>query len=114
MTHESRVKSTGPRVNPPTSVAQLSKVLFNAQHRLTVAAVFASPAKNALRYEEVAEKSGVSRSVAHKELQVLVRIGAVQRVETGRVVHYLATESAFWNFVRELLPADSLGVVPAS
>ncbi len=82
---------------------ELSKVLFNAQHRLAVAAVFSPPVDLVLGYEEVAVHAGVSRSVAHKELAVLVRVGAVRRIEVGRSVHYQRAESSFWAFVRELV-----------
>ncbi len=87
-----------------TAQAQtLSKLLFNAQHRLTIAAVFARPDEGPLTYEEVATKASVSRSVAHKELTVLVRIEALQRVEAGRRVHYQRLDSPFWPFVDHLV-----------
>ena len=81
----------------------LSKYLFNAQHRLSVAAVFAPPAKDVLTYSEVAKKSSVSTSVAHKELAVLVQIGALQRIEVGRQVHYQRVDCPFWPFLEYLL-----------
>ncbi len=86
-----------------TDTLALSKYLFNAQHRLSVAGVFAPPMNDALTYSEVAKKSAVSASVAHKELAVLVRIGALQRVEVGRQVHYQRIESPFWPFLEQLL-----------
>lgn len=82
---------------------ELSKVLFNAQHRLTIAALFTTADAPVLGYEEVAERAGVSRSVAHKELALLVRIGALQRVEVGRSVSYQRTDSPFWPFAAALL-----------
>ena len=82
---------------------ETSKALFNAQHRLAVAAVFVAPDAAVRGYEDVASEAGVSRSVAHKELAVLVMVGAVLRIEIGRTVHYQRAESAFWPFVRELL-----------
>ena len=82
---------------------ELSKLLFNAQHRLAVASVFAGDSDAALTYEQVADRCGVSRSVVHKDLQVLVHIDAVQRVELGRSVHYLRAPSAFWLFLEDLL-----------
>lgn len=81
---------------------ELSKLFFNAQHRLAVAAVFAPPNDQVLGYEEVAALAEVSRSVAHKELVVLVRVGAIRRIEIGRSVHYRRAESSFWAFLQEL------------
>lgn len=81
----------------------LSKTLFNAQHRLAVAAVFAPPDDRVLGYEEVAAAAGVSRSVAHKELAVLVKIGAITRIEVGRSVSYQRADTSFWPFVVDLL-----------
>ena len=86
-----------------TGARELSKLLFNAQHRLAVAAVFTPPTSEALTYGEVAKKSSVSLSVAHKELAVLVRIEAVQRVEAGRQVRYQRVDSPFWPFLEHLL-----------
>ena len=84
------------------SPVSLSKVLFNAQHRLAVSAVFLVGPK-LLGYEEVASRAGVSRSVAHKELGVLVHVGALGRLEAGRVVLYQRLESAYWPFAVEML-----------
>ena len=86
-----------------TDTQGLSKHLFNAQHRLSVATVFAPPANDALTYLEVAKKTSVSPSVAHKELAVLVQIGAIQRIEAGRQVHYQRVDCPFWPFVEHLL-----------
>jgi predicted nucleotidyltransferase len=79
----------------------LSKLLFNAQHRIGVAAVFEDDSL-LVSYEEVAQRAGVSRSVVHKELGVLVRIRAVSRVDVGRSVLYQRAESSFWAFLDEL------------
>ncbi len=84
-------------------VQTLSKLLFNARHRLAVAAVFARPDQGPLTYEEVAVKAAVSRSVAHKELRVLVRIEALQRVDVGRSVHYQRVDSPVWPFVEHVI-----------
>jgi response regulator of citrate/malate metabolism len=82
---------------------ELSKLLFNAQHRLAVARLFAPPTEVTLTYEEVAQQAATSRSVAHKELGVLVRIGALQRVDIGRTVHYQRVDTPFWPFLTHLL-----------
>ncbi len=79
----------------------LSKVLFNAQHRMAVAMVFAAT-DEMLGHEDVASRASVSRSVAHKELGVLVRIGAVGRLEVGRQVLYERSSSPFWPFLDDL------------
>ena len=90
-------------MTPEVAAAQdLSKALFNARHRLSVAAVF-DELNAVLGYEEVAERARVSRSVAHKELAVLVRIGALSRIEVGRSVNYQRTPSGFWAFAFDLL-----------
>ena len=81
---------------------ELSKAVFNAQHRIGVAQAVVN-ADRILTYEEVAQQSGTSRSVAHKELQLLVRIGAVNRVELPRSVGYQTTkDSPFWPFLQHL------------
>jgi hypothetical protein len=85
------------------SSRELSKLFFNAQHRIAVAAVFAPPKEVMLGYEEVASVAGVSRSVAHKELAVLVRIGAIARLEVGRAVGYQRLDGPFWPFVTDLI-----------
>lgn len=85
-----------------STARELSKLLFNAQHRMAVAAVFAPPCDDVLDLEEVAERCGVSRSGVHKELRVLVTIGAVHRFEAGRVVQYQRAESPFWPFLAHL------------
>lgn len=89
-----------------TDLRDLSKLVFNAQHRIAVAlAVARSDA--IVSYDEVAVASGASPSVVHKELALLVRIGAVGRVEAGRVVGFHRLESGFWAFVEELAARDS-------
>jgi DNA-binding transcriptional regulator GbsR (MarR family) len=86
----------------PTDPADsLSKLLFNAQHRLAVAEAFMS-SDQALRYDDIATSTGVSRSVVHKEVQVLTTIGAVQRVDIERAVYFQRTPSAFWDLCTEL------------
>lgn len=80
----------------------LSKLLFNAQHRIAVAHVMAR-SDAVMGYEEVAERSGTSRSVAHKELRILVEIGAVNRLEVGRLVGYQRADSPFWPFLEDLV-----------
>lgn len=91
-------------VQPAGSREAFSKLLFNAQHRLAVAAVLrASPGP--VRRDEVAASAQVSPSVAHKELMVLVSIGAVQRVEVERSVYFQRSSSAFWTLCAEI---DSL------
>lgn len=92
---------------PTTSLEELSKVVFNAQHRLSVARVFLDSEAGAMRCDDVAKRASVSQSVTHKELQVLVRIRAVQRLETSRAVFFLRTESEFWAFCRELSASAS-------
>ena len=101
MNHES--KKTDEAMKTATDAQGLSKYLFNAQHRLSVAAVFAPPMNDALTHSEVAKKSSVSTSVAHKELAVLVRIEALQRVEAGRQVHYQRIDCPFWPLLVHLL-----------
>ncbi len=88
-------------VQPTDSLSNLSKLLFNAQHRLAVAAAFAET-DQPLRYDELVARTRVSRSVVHKEVQVLTAIGAVQRIELERAVYFQRTESAFWAFCAEL------------
>ena len=83
--------------------AALSKLVFNAQHRLAVADVFIEDATALLQYEEVAERARVGRSVAHKELSVFVTIGAVNRLTPGRFVYYQRAESEFWSFCADLI-----------
>lgn len=87
-------------VQPAEHRDSLSKLLFNAQHRLAVAKVFAG-ADQPLRYDDVVTSAGVSRSVVHKELQVLTKIGALQRVEVERAVYFQRTRSAFWELCAE-------------
>lgn len=85
----------------------VSKLLFNAGHRLAVAEVFLEADPVSLRCDEVATAANVSLSVAHKELQVLTAIGAIQRVQIDRAVYFQRLESAFWNFCAELLGRTS-------
>jgi len=95
-------------MTPEVATAQdLSKAVFNAQHRLAIAAVF-DELNAVFSYEEVAERAAVSRSVAHKELSVLVRIGALARIEVGRSVNYQRSPSAFWAFASELIHESRL------
>jgi predicted transcriptional regulator len=84
-----------------TDTQVLSKLLFNAQHRIAVAQVFLV-ADEVLGHEDVAARAGVGRSVAHKELAVLVRIGAVTRLEASRQVFYERAASPFWAFISDL------------
>lgn len=93
-------------VQPTDPVDNLSKLLFNAQHRLAVAAAFMSSNK-ALRYDDIATSAGVSRSVVHKEVRVLTTIGAVQRVDVERAVYFQRTPSAFWDLCSELASGNS-------
>ena len=102
-------------VQPSGSREALSKALFNAQHRLSVAAVVRT-VDGPLRREDVMAKAGVSSSVAHKELAVLAAIGAVQRVELDRSVYFQRIESAYWALSEELdaLVADQYGTHTAA
>jgi hypothetical protein len=88
-------------VKTVTDTQALSKLLFNAQHRVAVALVFAA-SDEVLGHEEVADRAKISRSVAHKELGVLVRIGALDRLEATRQVSYQRAASPFWAFVADL------------
>lgn len=84
-----------------TDTQVLSKLLFNAQHRIAVAQVFLAT-DEVLVHDDVAARAGVSRSVAHKELAVLVRIGGLMRLEASRQVFYERAESPFWAFISDL------------
>lgn len=89
-------------VRPTLQRDVTSKLLFNSQHRLAVAGVFLEAGADALRYEEVAGRAGISRSLAHKELGVLVAVGALHRLEVERSVYYQRVASAFWLLCEEL------------
>lgn len=91
---------------PTTALETLSKLLFNAQHRLAVARVFLGDPAAALTCDDVAGGASISRSVAHKELHVLTTIGAVQRVEVHRNVYFQRVSSGFWVLCEELLVAN--------
>lgn len=99
--HEPRSDYWWLLVETATDTQALSKLLFNAQHRMTVAAVFAGT-DEVLGHEEVASRASVSRSVAHKELGVLVRIGALDRLAALRQVGYQRAASPFWAFLEDL------------
>lgn len=90
---------------PATRHEALSKLLFNAQHRLSVAKVFLDEPTAAVSCEDVAARAEVSRSVAHKELHVLTAIGAMQRIEASRSVYFQRLPSSFWGLSEELLHA---------
>ncbi len=99
-------------VQPTNPLDSLSKLLFNAQHRLAVAAAFAS-SDEPLRYEDVVASTGASRSVVHKEVQVLTAIGAVQRVEVERAVYFQRAPSTYWVLCDELIARSKGDVEPA-
>lgn len=89
-------------VQPTDPLDSLSKLLFNAQHRLAVASAFAS-SDQPLRYDDLVDSTGASRSVVHKEVRVLTTIGAVQRVEVERAVYFQRAPSAYWTLCNELI-----------
>lgn len=93
-------------VQPTDPRESLSKLLFNAQHRLAIASAFASSGEP-LRYDDIVTRTGVSRSVVHKEVQVLTAIGAVQRVDVERAVYFQRTKSAYWVLCTELVARSS-------
>lgn len=89
-------------VQPTEQLDSLSKLLFNAQHRLAVASVFVA-SEHPLRYDDLVVSTGASWSVVHKEVGVLTRIGAVQRVEVERALYFQRAPSAFWALCDELI-----------
>lgn len=88
-------------VKAATDTQVLSKLLFNAQHRIGVAHVFLAT-DEVLVHDDVSSRSGVGRSVVHKELAILVRIGALRRMEVSRQVFYERADSPFWAFISDL------------
>lgn len=95
-------------------IEALSRDIFTAKHFLTVCLVLRVHSGEVLDRDTVATLASVPSTAAHNELQRLVRMGAVQRLDGGRSVFYGLVGGAFWTWVEELLrtsyaPADVVG-----
>lgn len=88
---------------PQNDLQALSKRVFNALHRLTIVASMWSTRDIAHDVEALAGSTGVSRTTVHTELQVLVEVGAVQRMEAVGRVYYKVIDGPFWSWSVNLI-----------
>jgi DNA-binding IclR family transcriptional regulator len=89
-------------------LSAMSNVLFRAKHLLPIALVFRSTGDEILELEKVIQRSKAPSTTVHRDLQKLVRVGALERVRQGRDVGYRRVKTgAFWVLFEELVTKPS-------
>jgi hypothetical protein len=81
----------------------LSLAVFTSRNFLAVCLPFRASETEIFDLKQVEEMSGLSGSSVLKELRVLVRIGAIARIEAARSVGYQKVDGVFWHWYEELI-----------
>ena len=90
-----------------TPLTQLSKRVFNAEHRLTIVGALMAQ-DGLLTTSAVASASEVAYSTAHEELNLLADLGLLQRVVPERQVLFQRIPSPFWEWCGLLIDSVEL------
>jgi hypothetical protein len=96
-----------------TAEQELSKRVFNTEHRLTIARALLNHPKLAAA-TEIAVAARVSGASVHEELHRLADLGVVQRVPEAQRVLFQPIPGPFWEWCRELLSKIPVTEVEAS
>ncbi len=86
----------------PARLAEYSKRVFNRRHHLSIALAFTDSRDGVLSADEVVAKTTSSPATVHHELQVLVMMAALQRVQIERRVYYQRVDGPYWDWVVDL------------
>jgi hypothetical protein len=79
-----------------------SKEALGHEHRLAVALVL-SISNDILDLDEIIKRSGASRTAAFNDLEFLVKIGAIQKMQQQRNNYQKLPRHPFWAFLTALM-----------
>jgi hypothetical protein len=91
-----------------TPLQQLSKTVFNAEHRLTLVTALQA-ADQLVTTAVIAEATHVAYSTVHDELNLLAELGVLQRICPERQVLFQPLSGPFWEWCTELTKSIKTG-----
>lgn len=84
-----------------TPLQELSKRVFNSEHRLDLVEVL-ERLSGLFTVKEMADAAELPVSTVHNELHLMAEVGALQRVPVGRGVSFQIIDGPYWRWCSQL------------